>query len=151
MVIDQLKNSGLYTGLSARIEHAFAYLHTTTLNTIPVGRYEIDGDDIFALVQEYETKPISDCVMEAHKKYLDIQLMIRGAELVGHALLYTQEPALMEYSEEKDLMLFPDEPSFVSIMGAGTFMIFFPGDIHMPCIQIEQPEMVKKIVVKVKM
>ncbi|MDR3680972.1 MAG: YhcH/YjgK/YiaL family protein [Flavipsychrobacter sp.] len=150
MVIDSLKNSHLYNSLHEGIKKAFEYLHMTDVATLPAGKYEIDGTDLFAMVQEYDTKPMSECVMEAHKKYMDVQYMVYGTEQVGHALLNGQVASKQAYSDETDFMLFPDEPSFNTIMAAGTFMIFYPGDLHMPCIQIDAPARVKKVVVKVK-
>ncbi len=150
MVIDSLKKSYLYTSLHEGIKKAFEYLHTTDVATLPVGKYEIDGTNLFAMVQEYDTKPMSDCAMEAHKKYIDVQYMVNGAEQVGHALLNDQVASKQAYSDETDFMLFPDAPSFITIMDAGTFMIFYPGDLHMPCIQMDTPARVKKVVMKVK-
>ena len=71
MVLDKIENSKLYTGLSKKIAKAFAYINETDLHQIVPGKYEIDGDNIFALVQEYETK--NDGRLEGHYKYIDIQ------------------------------------------------------------------------------
>ncbi len=150
MIIDNLRNHQLYAGLHERIDMAFDYMRNTDLETLPAGKYEIDGTNLFAMVQEYDTKPVDECGMEAHKKYIDVQYMVRGAEIVGHVLLNGHEPTVKAYSDETDLMLFPDAPSFITKMDAGTFMIFYPTDMHMPCIQVDGPETVKKVVVKVK-
>ncbi|MCW3121597.1 MAG: hypothetical protein JWQ38_1089 [Flavipsychrobacter sp.] len=87
--------------------------------------------------------------MEAHRKYVDVQYMITGAELVGHMLYSGQVPS-KEYSDAEDFMLFPDTPSFFSLFSAGTFMVFFPTDLHMPCIKVTETAKVKKIVIKVR-
>jgi YhcH/YjgK/YiaL family protein len=54
------------------------------------------------------------------------------------------------YEEETDFMLVADPPSFFANLTEGSFMIFYPTDLHMPCIKINEPAMVKKLVVKVR-
>ena len=150
MVIDNLNNARLYYSLHARMQLAFDYLHATNLVSKEPGRYIIDGDNLFAIVQEYDTLDPAGEQMEAHKKYIDVQYMISGEEQVGHALFSGQTPS-KEYSAEEDFVLFSDTPSFFTKMQAGTFMIFFPTDLHMPCIKIQESARVKKVVVKVKL
>jgi len=86
--------------------------------------------------------------METHRKYIDVQYMIAGAEQVGHAMLDKQQPS-KEYDANDDYLLVGDAPDFFTQLHAGMFMIFFPTDLHMPCIQIDKPAKVKKVVVKV--
>ncbi len=149
MIIDQLSNTHLYAGISDKINKAFQYLQNTDLDNVAPGKYPIDGDNIFAIVQEYTTLDSADEKMEAHRKHIDVQYMIKGTELVGHMLLKDQVPCKV-YDEQEDYMLFAEEPTFFTQMAAGTFMIFYPTDPHMPCIKEGEPAMVKKVVVKVK-
>lgn len=148
MVIDSLQNAQRYTHLYKGMSDAFYYLLTTDLEAIAPGKYLINGDALFAIVQEYDTLDSVNEQMEAHKKYIDIQYMINGVELVGHAILDAQIPS-KGYDPENDFMLFGETPTFFTRMEAGTFMIFFPTDLHMPCIKIDKPAKVKKVVVKV--
>ena len=150
MIIDRLENALIYSALHKKIGAAFHYLQTTDLALIAPGRYEIEGNDLFAIVQEYDTMDSAGEQMESHKKYFDVQYMIHGEELVGHAILNGHTIA-KEYDLENDFMLYADAPSFFSKMAAGTFMVFFPHDLHMPCIKQHEPERVKKVVVKVKL
>ncbi len=150
MIVDQLSNAHLYAGVSTKINKAFQYLQTTDLLALAPGKYAIDGNDIFAIVQEYMTLDKADEKMEAHRKHIDVQFMVQGAELVGHALLKDQQPC-KAYDEQEDYMLFAEEPTFFTKMEAGTFMIFYPTDPHMPCIKDGVPATVKKVVVKVKL
>lgn len=149
MIIDTLENADRYKTFSNGIATAFEYLHSTDLKNIAPGKYEIDGENIFAIVQEYETLDAANEQMEAHKKYIDVQYMIDGAELVGHAVLKDQAPS-KAYDEATDFMLFREPPSFFSKLASGMFMIFFPTDLHMPCIKINEHTVVKKVVIKVK-
>lgn len=149
MIIDTLENASRYHALSNSITKAFDYLCNTDLKNITPGKYEIDGDNLFVIVQEYETLDAANEQMEAHKKYIDVQYMIDGAEQVGHAILKDQVPSTA-YDEAADFMLFSEPPSFFSKLDTGMFMIFLPTDLHMPCIKINEPAIVKKAVIKVK-
>ena len=149
MIIDVLSNTHLYQHLNERIATAFHYLHTTDLLSTPVGKYAIDDDNLLAIVQEYETMDAANEQMEAHSKYIDVQYIIKGEELVGHAFLGNQRSS-KEYSGEEDFLLVPDVPDFFTSFRAGMFMLFFPTDLHMPCIRVNETAKVKKVVVKVK-
>jgi len=149
MIIDTLNNASRYYSLKEGIEQAFEYLKVADLNSIEPGKYEIDGENLFAIVQEYETLSPAGEQMESHKKYIDVQYMIYGEEMVGHMLRTNQEPSVA-YDAEKDFMLFAEEPTFYTKLQQGTFMVFFPSDLHMPSLQVDKPAIVKKVVVKVK-
>jgi len=92
MVIDKIENYKLYVSLSEKIAKAFAYINETDLSQTALGKYEIDNDDIFALVQEYDTKDKNECKLEGHSKYIDIQYIIYGVELIGVTSLINQIP-----------------------------------------------------------
>lgn len=148
MIIDRVENSDLYLNLGKRIARAFNYINSTDFSRTEPGKYEVENKDIFAVVNEYETKDINDCALEAHRKYIDIQYMYSGVELIGVAPLVNQIP-VKEYNDEKDCVFFNEETSLVKIT-AGMFAIFFPGDLHMPGVKANGLSKVKKIVVKVR-
>ncbi len=148
MIIDRIENSEHYLNLGKRIARAFDYINSTDFSKIEPGKYEIDSDSIFAMVNEYETKDIKDCALEAHRKYIDIQYMYSGTELIGVTSLVNQIP-VKEYNQEKDCVFFNEETSLIK-MNAGMFAIFFPGDLHMPGVKENGLSNVKKIVVKVR-
>ena len=83
MIIDKIENAHLYKGLSKRIEKAFEYIRATDLKNIKPGKYEIDGENIFALISEYKTKSEQEGKLEAHRKYIDVQYVISGEEIDG--------------------------------------------------------------------
>lgn len=149
MIIDQLINASRFHVLGEGIAQAFDYLNHTDLQNIATGKYAIDGDRLFAIVQEYDTIDEANEQMETHKKYIDVQYMISGAERVGLALLKDQAIS-KSYSEEEDFMLYKDAPDFYCTLSVGMFMIFFPTDPHMPCLKVGNTTgKVKKVVVKV--
>jgi YhcH/YjgK/YiaL family protein len=148
MIIDKIENSKLYGGISQRIKEAFEYIRNTDLKNIKPGKYEIDGENIFALINEYETKIESEGKLEAHRKYIDVQYVISGEELMGYSPLGNQQ-VLEPYKEKNDIIFFSGEKSFTKV-SAGMFAIFFPADVHMPGIRVENKTLVKKLVIKVK-
>lgn len=148
MIIDKLSNSHLYAGLGERINQALAYLKETDFTKIEPGSYELDGENIFALVNEYNTKDESEGKLEAHKKYIDVQFIVKGKELMGYTPL-TNQKVIDEYDEQNDITFFSGNNSFTHV-DEGMFAIFFPTDIHMPGIKVDNKSLVKIVVVKVK-
>ncbi|MDQ7818208.1 MAG: YhcH/YjgK/YiaL family protein [Melioribacteraceae bacterium] len=148
MIFDQLKNAHLYFVISDRVKKAFDYLVSTDFENLEPGRYDIEGNDIYAIVQQYDTKPLTSGKWEAHKKYLDIQYMVNGKEKMGYShknkMIVTHE-----YNEGKDALYLKGDGNFL-VAEAGYFAIFFPSDVHMPCIALNLSTPVKKVVVKVK-
>lgn len=147
MVIDKIENALIYQGISKRIGIALNFLVSNDLQKMPLGKHLILGDEIFALVMEYQTKDPSECKMEAHKKYIDIQYMVWGKEAIGMAYLDGQAPVI-DYDQEKDVWFF-DEPEDLIMLNAGCFSIFFPHDLHRPAINLITPELIRKVVIKV--
>ncbi len=146
MILDTLQNYQLYSAINNRIAIGFDFLCNTDLDAIPSGKHDIDGDTIFALVQEYNTKPSDECKLESHKKYIDIQYVIRGEEMMGVTTQNNQK--IIEINEEKDYTFYEGTTSLVRV-SKGMFTIFFPDDLHQPCVQTETISEVKKVVIKV--
>ena len=148
MIIDKLSNSILYSSLSERINKAFSYLKSTDFNVHLPGKYEIDGDNVFVIVAEYQTKDESEGKPESHKKYIDVQYAVKGSELIGYAPLVNQEIS-EPYNEENDIVFYKTKCSFLEL-SEGMFAIFYPDDIHLPGIKVGEKILVKKVVVKVR-
>lgn len=148
MIVDNIKNADLYFGMGARIEKALKYLQKTDFAGMKPGRYEIDGDNVYALVQEYESKPLADGKWEAHRRYIDVQFVAGGTEQMGYAYGASLQVS-KEYDSEGDYLLYQGNGSMI-VCTAGTFVIFGPEDVHMPCMAVNVPKPVKKVVVKVK-
>ena len=149
MILDKLENAAIYAGISANLRKGFEFLKNTDFSSLKVGRYEIDGKEVFALVSEYESKAPQDCKPEAHRMYIDIQYIVSGREAIGFATLNNQK-IINEYNPGKDIEFFSGKTTPLTLE-SGMFAVFFPQDIHRPCMRIEGPENVKKVVIKVKM
>ncbi len=149
MIFDTLSNSARYESLNSRFAKAFAYLRTDD-GSQPLGRHDLDGDDCFALVQTYETKPQEKALFEAHRKYIDVQFIQSGRETILWAPLASMAEETMAFDESKDAALWKLVPDTTALhVSAGHFAILFPEDAHAPCIEWDQPETVFKVVVKV--
>jgi YhcH/YjgK/YiaL family protein len=148
MIIDKIENAHLYRNIGERISKSFDYIKATDLKNLPAGKYLIEGENIFALVSEYKTKPESEGKLEAHRKYIDVQYVIEGEELMGYAPLGLQQ-ILEPYKEENDIVFFTGDKSFTKV-SAGMFAVFFPEDVHMPGIASGKSSSVKKLVIKVR-
>ena len=151
MVFDTLENCSKYFGMHENFQKAFEFLKKATEENYEVGKYEIDGENLFASVQEYTTKYPEESKFEGHKKYIDIQYLISGTEVIE---VVDIEKAVSEipYDCEKDVEFYKEnEKAGKGIIEGGEYGIFMPYDIHKPgmCFK-NNPDFVKKIVVKVK-
>lgn len=147
MIKDYLENASTYFNISESLKKGFEWLKTTDLKNIDCGQYEIDGKNIYANVQEYETK--TEAKYEAHKKYIDIQYMIQGKELIGVTNI-SNCSSCIKYDSEKDIEFFElnSQDEYLEL-SEGNFLVLFPHDAHKPSISYKDKATVKKVVVKV--
>ena len=146
MIIDLLANMYLYEGLNPRIDRAFAYLRETDLAALEPGDYAIDGKNIYARALTYTTRVPENGVWEAHRRYIDLQVMVLGDERVRYAPLSGLTPGA--YDEAKDFLRLSGEGDSITLP-SGSFMLLWPTDGHMPCLAVDRPEPIKKVVVKI--
>ena len=151
MICDRLTNARLYAGLGAGITRALDALSDPVLQSQPDGRYDIDGDRLYCLVQRYTTRTADRCNLESHRKYIDVQLIVSGEEEILHA-----EPdglaVRQHYDPAVDKALYhPVEGMTRLRLRGGQFVVFFPHDAHMACLQAGGPREVHKIVAKVRL
>ncbi len=133
-----------------RWNKAFAFLKETDLKKLELKRYDIDGDNLYIIISEYNSKDPKTTRYEAHKKYIDIQYVVSGNELEGVAPLTSQESVLQQYDAAKDIeFLSVKNGKMISATPAG-FFVFFPSDAHMPGLMNKTSVPVRKAVVKIK-
>ena len=147
MILDALANSTVYEKLHPGFNSAFYFLRKTDLATMSAGRYAIDGERLYAIVQEYETKPLAEGLLETHIRYIDIQYVITGEELIGYAPLADQT-IQTPYDTDKDITFLEGAAEPIRLR-QGQFAIFFPHDAHMPSRTAGEPARVRKVVIKV--
>jgi YhcH/YjgK/YiaL family protein len=148
VILDTLNNAKLYNGVNPLFEAAFTFIARAVKENLPEGRYELQGSDLYAMVQVYPIDSDNPNV-EFHNKYIDVQYIVEGCEHMGWADR-ADGPADAKYSAEYDIGLFPMETTADFDVKAGSYAVFFPGDLHKPKMLAGSSETVKKIVVKVK-
>jgi biofilm protein TabA len=148
MIFDSLDNAEFYYSLSSHFKKGLMFLkNTPNLHELPVGRVEIDGDNVFALVQEYKTKSFNKDLWEAHKKYFDIQFIVSGSEEIKISRIEVMKPNT-PYHPYEDYRLFSGQGNGLMIT-KNQFVIFSPEDVHQPGIIVDgQTNSIKKIVIK---
>ena len=150
MILDTMKNHQMYHCMHEKFAEAFAFIEKAVAQDLPVDRYELDGKALYAFIQSYDTRPLADGKMEGHQNYIDIQYVISGRERIDLVDI-SRATAKTEYNPEKDVQFYTDDGIAGSYqLEAGDYGIFFPQDLHKPCLQAcGAPEAVKKIVVKI--
>lgn len=131
MIYDSLENSKKYFHTSSPFEKALQFARTFDTSK-PDGRYEIEGQDIYALVSSYDTCPAAQGKFEAHRKYADVQVVLAGEEKIEVSLSNNLK-SLEEYSETKDkIFLTPPEDFGSIVMRPGYFAVLYPPEVHRP-------------------
>ena len=152
MIFDCTKNLALYKshGVGDRYAKAAAFLTKSDPAGLALGRHEIDGDNVYATVFEYDSVPWEEAAYESHKLYTDIQFVAKGTEIMTFALESELEPS-DAYNAEKDVQHFSNSnPGARVTVKAGEYMIFKPGEGHKSKGMVGKPSPMKKVVVKIK-
>lgn len=148
MITTRLEHADRQAPGAEGFTRAFAFLRRPDLAALPDGRYAIDGDRVYAMVQRYETAAAAEPRFEAHRAYIDVQYMAAGAETIGWAPRETvavSEP----YDGEKDAC-FGRAPAWSPVrLGAGELAVFWPEDAHAPRLAAGSPAPVTKVVIKI--
>lgn len=145
MILDKLSNIGKYAVLLPHLDAALARLEE--IRDSAPGRYEYDGG--FILIQEGETHPIGAGDFEAHRKYLDVQLLLAGVETMAWAELDTLSCSV-SYDGTKDVGFYSGEGINVAVR-PGCFYVCFPHDAHKACGHVDAPAHFRKAVIKLRL
>ena len=149
MILDSLESSSRYDAFGPRFAHAFAWLKSIDPASMPNGKVEIDGENLYALVMRDHSKPLAEVKWEAHEKYADIQYVAAGTEEMRWCALNLSFPG--EYQPEKDFVpIETDVWTSIEVI-EGQFALFFPQDAHRPSILVDGAPAVTKVVVKVRL
>jgi len=120
------------------------------LSALELRRYDIDGDNAYALVSEYYTKNEGDARYEAHRKYIDVQYVVSGKELIGITPLALKQEVLEPYDEARDIEFMTVSQGVNYPASPDRFFIFFPEDVHRPGLRSGDSTLVRKVVLKIK-
>lgn len=130
-------------------DKAFTFLKNTDLQTLTVGRHTIDGDNVYAIVQEAPTKDYDKTAFESHLNYIDLQYVVTGEEKMGRTSVDSVKVD-KPYNEKGDIAYYTGNGQLFTVQ-QNSFLLFFPGEAHRPNITPGGNKVVKKIVVKIKM
>lgn len=147
MIIDHIANSDTYQRVGQRIHAGLGFLSKVTLDGFSERRQELDGDKLFAIFLSYQTKP-AGLPFEAHNRYIDIQFVVDGEEMIrvaprGQLSVHTP------YNSANDVELYHPGDSIDLVLRSGQFAVLFPHEAHLPQVHPEPPTDVRKVVVKV--
>ena len=145
MIIGKKEELKAYKGISENLDKGIDYVLSFDENT-PEGRYEIDGDKVYALVTSGETKNEQSDTYEAHKKYIDLQFILEGEEDTGYASIDNCEIET-PYNEAGDFMMVKGAGDIINT-SKDEFYIAFPFDAHRP-MHSKTPGKIRKIIVKI--
>ena len=148
MIYDNIKNIGLYKGISAALDVALDYIAAAKM-PLEDGTTLLEHG-VKAIVSSYVTKEVNPKGYEAHLKYADVQFLLAGEEVMRCCPLEYLTPAT-DYDEAKDCRFYVEQPGSGCDLrlGAGYFAVVFPDDAHIPQLAAGTPAEVKKIVMKV--
>ena len=146
MIIDTLRYAHHYYDMLPGLDKAMHFIKTTDFSQLKAGRYEIDGNRVVALIQEYDTS--ENPPWESHEFHVDVQYLIEGVEKIGYHPLKGMTPS-QPYNVPDDYDLLHDvEGSYVTLKD-DVFMLLFPQDGHQPRKAYDKPMPVRKCVIKI--
>ncbi|MBA9028454.1 MULTISPECIES: YhcH/YjgK/YiaL family protein [Bacillaceae] len=149
MIVDHITNYDLYKGSNERIDKAFAFIKSMNFDELIPKTYEVEGEELFFNVLEYETTNVENRFWESHKKYIDIHYLLEGTEFIGYEQ-FERMRIKENYNEENDYFLLEGSLHSKVRLQQGDFMICYPEDVHMTGIKVDEQEKVRKLVFKVK-
>lgn len=146
MIIDSIQNIKNYKGLE-KIYDVLEFIKKTDFGDMSLGKYQIDGENLFYMVQEYETKQ-NENIAEVHQKYIDVQYVVKGEEIIGYAPV-SCEKDIVEENADKDYIFYKCKTTKM-LLKDGDFMVLYPNDIHNPGLMNDKPSKCRKVVFKIK-
>lgn len=150
MILDTMENAKQYAGINAGIDRMLKEMQAYTPDNYPGGRIELDGNQLFMLLNSYETRAVDGALSEAHRKYVDVMYMVEGEEIIYVKPTAQLSNVTKAYDPEGDCLLADTDGDATPVhLKAGSFVVLFPQDAHTPNCRVSEPMQVKKIVGKV--
>jgi len=145
MILDKLSAANAYRGIHPRLDGVLDRLNEAFLATVGPKTMELEGDKLYVTRFTYETLPREETFFEAHKRYLDVHLMVQGEERVELA----SPGGLTMFEHQDDFYAYRGEAEQSLVLRPGSFLVVFPEDAHRIKIQVNGPATVSKVVFKV--
>lgn len=147
MILDTLAQADRYSTLHPLFARAFDYLRSTDLDALTPGRHDIDGAQLFALVEDCAGRTRAEAQLECHRRYIDIQLVLAGVDEMGWRPLAGCVAPSTDYDAARDIRFFDDAPESWIATPPGSFCLFFPDDAHAPLVSAGR---IRKVVLKIE-
>lgn len=153
MIFGNIHNmSDVLPALPAPLQTALRHLQTTDFGQLPAGNYDLQGKDIYVQVIDLTTRAFAETRPEVHRQYIDVQFLWSGRERIGVANDTGNNRIAEDLLEQRDLLFYSGmENESTLAMLPGSFAVFFPSDVHRPACQLDGPEAIRKIVIKVRL
>lgn len=148
MVFGNIRDLKDFAYLEEEILKCFEYAKTHALIDYEKGSHEIEGDDLFVNIVEYETTEAENRFWEAHRQYLDLHFMLRGPEQIDVNFIDNMEQ--QEFVEKDDFLPLVGEPNSHVVLNEGDFLLCYPKDAHRTAVRVENPVTIKKAIFKIR-
>lgn len=152
MILGQIEQLDLLPYLPQKIKQAIEWIRDEVHENTPNGKYEMDGDRCFVIVAEDVPRILADANPEFHRRYIDVQIVLAGAEAFGVCLQKGSAEVILDNRLENDDIAFIQTPSneSVVILKAGDFICFYPNEIHKPLGFVDESiTKIKKAIIKI--
>lgn len=148
MLVNLLKNRNIWPD---NLKMAVSLYEKLDVQNLEAGKHDLDGQNVFVLIMEMETKPSCEVRYEAHSQYIDIQILLEGSECLTYLPAGSEDRVIENLMKEKDVAFYKSERSASEVhLTPGMCVVFYPGELHKPgCISREK-KVIRKAVIKVK-
>ena len=147
MIIDRLERAEKYYYLNENLKTAFEFIKNNDLKSLEPGKYEIVDENSYLIIAEGKPDADFENKLEAHKKYIDIQMAVIGSFGLSWKAIEDCNNMIAQYEPEEDASYFTDKSDFEIMLNPGSFAILFPEDAHYPKPPVEN---IKKAIFKIK-
>ena len=146
MILDSLSQADRYLGLHPLFPRAFEFLRRADLKALAPGKHDVQGEQLFAIVEACAGRTRAEAKLESHRRYIDIQLVLEGIDEMGWKPVAACVDPATDYDAARDIRFFNDPPASWIATSPGSFCLFFPDDAHAPLVSTG---MIRKVVVKI--
>lgn len=146
MILATLAEADRYAALHPLFSRAFEFLRNTDLKTLAPGKHDVQGEQLFAIVEACDGRTRAEAKLECHRRYIDIQLVLEGVDEMGWKPVAACVDPATDYDAARDIRFFNDTPSNWIATPPGAFCLFFPEDAHAPLVGQGR---IRKVVMKI--
>lgn len=146
MIHAKLKDAACYRGIHPLLDRALGLMDEAYLASVPYETRFIEGEELYVTRFDYETIPLEDSFFEAHRRYLDIHIMVKGEERVD----ISHPDTLSLFEHKDDFYAYRGEAEQSLLLKEGDFLVVFPGDAHRIKVRVKDSQNVSKVVFKLR-